>query len=240
MFPATSWTLLSEATLTGDPAGRRALAELCEKYRPPVVRYLRIRGFPEPEAEDLAQDLFAQMLEKRWWKRADPKRGRFRTFLLAVLQRMVFRQRERAKAQKYGGGLRYLSLDQMAEEEGWEPEAAGPEPCFDYEWAQRILSLACAQVAERWQKAGRERQFAVYRRFIPGGQAVPDYASVAAELGVTEVAARTAVSRLRDELGRALRFEIAATVRDPAEVEAEMAYLRDVLAHPDFRHPDRE
>ena len=59
MFPSTRWTLLAQATLTGDTAGREALAQLCENYRPPVVTFLRSRGLAPTEADDLAQDLFA-------------------------------------------------------------------------------------------------------------------------------------------------------------------------------------
>jgi RNA polymerase sigma-70 factor (ECF subfamily) len=89
MFPSTRWTLLAQATMTGDPAGRAALSRLCENYRPPVVAFLRSRGLAPAEADDLTQDLFTRLLSSRAWKRADPERGKFRTFLLGILQHIM-------------------------------------------------------------------------------------------------------------------------------------------------------
>jgi len=234
MFPSTCWTLLAQATLTGEAAGREALARLCENYRPPVVAFLRSRGLAPAEAEDLAQDLFARLLVSRAWKRVDPARGKFRTFLLGILQHIMNSQWARSQALKNGGGQRALSLDWLAEEGAWEPSASEPEPSleFDRAWAVRTLRSAFQRVETRWSEAGRSREFAVYRRFLPGSQSLPDYPAVAVELGVAEGTARTAVSRLRAELAEALRHEISLTVASSAEVELEMDYLRSVLASP--------
>jgi len=234
VFPSTHWTLLAQATLTGDTAGREALARLCENYRPPVVAFLRARGVPRAEADDLAQDLFQRLLTSRAWKRADPSRGKFRTFLLSILQHIMCSQWAREQAQKNGGGRPTLSLDLLEDDSAWEPAAQSVEPSmeFDRAWALRTLRAAFQRVETRWAAAGRVREFDVYRRFLPGSQCQPDYAAVALELSVNEGAARTAVSRLRGELGEALRQEIALTVAAPGDVEAEMAYLRNVLASP--------
>jgi DNA-binding FadR family transcriptional regulator len=87
-------------------------------------------------------------------------------------------------------------------------------------------------VEQRWIESKRQREFAVYRNFLPGSQIPSSYPQAAAELGVAEGAARTAVSRLRAELGAALRHQIGLTVSTPEEVEAEMNYLRTVLGSP--------
>ena len=98
MFPSTHWTLLAQATLNGDSPGREALSRLCENYRPPVVAYLRMKGLGAAEAEDLAQDLFARLLTSRAWKRADPARGKFRTFLLGIVQHVLSSQWARSRS----------------------------------------------------------------------------------------------------------------------------------------------
>lgn len=234
MFPSTHWTLLAQATLNGDSPGREALARLCENYRPPVVAYLRMKGLGTAEAEDLAQDLFARLLTSRAWKRADPARGKFRTFLLGIVQHVLSSQWARSQALKNGGGQRTLSLDALAEEGAWEPASSEPELSleFDRAWAVRTLRAAFRRVELRWNEGGRGREFEAYRRFLPGSQLPPDYATVATLLGVPEGTARTAVSRLRAELGDALRHEISLTVACPDDVDSEMAYLRSVLASP--------
>lgn len=234
MFPSTRWTLLAQATLTGDTAGREALAQLCENYRPPVVTFLRSRGLAEAEADDLAQELFERLLSSRAWKRVDPARGKFRTFLLGILQHIMNSQWARSQALKHGGGMKPLSLECLAEESAWQPAAIEPEPSleFDRAWALRTLRAAFQRVEKRWLEAARNREFEVYRRFLPGSQVAADYAIASRDLGVAEGTARTAVSRLRAELGEALRHEIGLTVASCTDVEEEMAYLRSVLASP--------
>ena len=51
------------------------------------------------------------------------------------------------------------------------------------------------------------------------------YAEIGRRLGTTEAAVKMAVQRLRARYRELLRAEIAETVADPAEVEAEIRYL---------------
>jgi hypothetical protein len=53
-FPTTHWTLLAEATLSGDTHGRSALEQMCRDYHRLVFVVLRVRGFAEQEAEGQA------------------------------------------------------------------------------------------------------------------------------------------------------------------------------------------
>jgi DNA-directed RNA polymerase specialized sigma24 family protein len=56
---------------------------------------------------------------------------------------------------------------------------------------------------------------------------LPSYRAVASELRLTEGAVKVAVHRLRRRYGAILRREIAETVADPAEIDAE---LRELLS----------
>ena len=67
----------------------QALAEPCQTYWSPVYTYLRRKGYKKPEAEDLAQGFFAQLLEKQSYAVADPERGRFRAFLITALKNFL-------------------------------------------------------------------------------------------------------------------------------------------------------
>ena len=80
-FPTTRWTLVVAA---GDPHRkevRSALVSLCENYWYPLYAYLRRRGCPPDQAQDLTQEFFIRVLEGRYLDRADPEKGRFRSFL---------------------------------------------------------------------------------------------------------------------------------------------------------------
>jgi RNA polymerase sigma-70 factor (ECF subfamily) len=60
-------------------------------------------------------------------------------------------------------------------------------------------------------------------------EAPESYGPIASRLGMSEGAVKVAVHRLRRRYRDALREEIAETVSDPEEIEAELRYLRSVL-----------
>jgi hypothetical protein len=62
-----------------------ALNRFIVLYWKPVFYFLRARGQGLHQAEDLTQAFFTRLLERDWVRRADPQRGRFRTFLLTLL-----------------------------------------------------------------------------------------------------------------------------------------------------------
>src|SRR6267154_6856670 len=103
-FPTTRWSLVVAA---GDPhrnEARPALVSLCENYWYPLYAYLRRRGYPADQAQDLTQDFFIRVLEGRYLDRADPEKGRFRYFILTSLKFFVSDQADRGRAYKRGGG----------------------------------------------------------------------------------------------------------------------------------------
>src|SRR5687768_15110289 len=59
-FTTTSWTLIRAA---GKAGGTEALAELCQRYWPPVYAFVRGRGHDPDNARDLTQGFFAALLE---------------------------------------------------------------------------------------------------------------------------------------------------------------------------------
>jgi RNA polymerase sigma-70 factor (ECF subfamily) len=116
VFPTTQWKLVAEATLDGDASGRQALDQLCEMYRRPVVIFLAGKGYRGEELEDLVQDFFLRWLRSEAFKRADPKLGRFRTFLLGAVCHMLSHYHERENTLKRGGAERVMvSLEEVGE-----------------------------------------------------------------------------------------------------------------------------
>src|SRR5450432_4240200 len=104
-FPTTRWTLVVAA---GDPQrkeARSALISLCENYWYPLYAFLRRWGHTPDQAQDLAQEFFVRVLEGRYLDRADPEKGRFRSFILTSLKFFVADVKDRQRAHKRGGGL---------------------------------------------------------------------------------------------------------------------------------------
>jgi RNA polymerase sigma-70 factor (ECF subfamily) len=90
----------------------RALSELCQTYWYPLYVYIRRRGHSPEDAEDLTQGFFARLLERRWVDQAERGKGRFRSFLLTMLNHFLADDWDRGRAQKRGGGKirkRFLS-----------------------------------------------------------------------------------------------------------------------------------
>lgn len=229
-FPPTQWSLLAQATLNGDSAGRDALAEFYRRYREPVVAFIRRRGTPADDVEDLAQEFFVHLMEKATLRRADATRGRFRSFLLGALVRFLSQARERREAVKRGGRAPPVSLDAV-ESTVHEPSVpAADQQAYDRDWAVELLRQALAAVEAEFAQRGRGAEFAVLRAYLPGSPPPPPpYEESAQRLGLGLGAFKTEVHRLRERLREILRHEVAATVSSPEEIDGEVAYLGRVL-----------
>jgi DNA-directed RNA polymerase specialized sigma24 family protein len=233
-FPTTRWTLLAAATMNGDAKGRQALAALCGRYRRPVVIYLMSRGLDESEAEDVAQDFFLKLVESRAWRRAHQARGRFRTFLLSVLNHLMMHRARDEQRQKRGGGLLPESLDELREN-GFEPSADDtPEAAvFDREWALTLVGDAVLLVEAEFVQRGQQQEFQILRGYLPGTGTLLSYEDAAARLGLSLSALKAAVHRLRQRFREVLRSAVARTVSAPHEVDEELRYLAALLTHGD-------
>ena len=87
-FDTTQWSVVLGTQGSGDDA-RAALESLCRTYRPPVLAFIRSRGYSVDVAEDLTQSFFTQFLERGSYAKADPSRGRFRAYLLTAIQHFL-------------------------------------------------------------------------------------------------------------------------------------------------------
>ena len=79
------------------PGFKAALGELYRIYWYPLYAYIRRRGKPPEEAKDLTQGFFLHLLEHKTLARADPLKGKFRSFLLGSLQNYLSTQAQRAR-----------------------------------------------------------------------------------------------------------------------------------------------
>jgi RNA polymerase sigma-70 factor (ECF subfamily) len=229
-FASTRWSLVVAAGQRDLPESQEALASLCRLYWYPLYAYAR-RRLPRPEdAQDLTQEFFAWLLAGNCLQRADRSRGRFRSFLLAAFQHFLAHERERASAQKRGGGRKVLSLDFLSGERRYQCEPgheATPETLYERGWALTLLEETLARLREEQVVAGKERLFERLKGTLTGADAVRPYAELAAELGMSAEAVKVAAHRLRRRYGELLRAEIAQTVTTPEEIDDE---LRDLFA----------
>src|SRR5207245_11063073 len=88
------------------PQASEALKKLCRIYCYPLYVYVRRQGNSPEDAHDLTQNLFSRLLQKNYFAKADPDRGKFRTFLLRSMKNFLVNEWKRAGRVKRGGDLR--------------------------------------------------------------------------------------------------------------------------------------
>jgi len=216
------------------PQTAEALEKLCRAYWLPVYAFVRRQGHGPHDAEDLTQEFFARVLEKRTLAVADPARGRFRSFLLASLKHFLANEWDKAKARKRGGGQISIPIDAAAAETkcGLEPaDPATAEKIFEQRWALTLLDQVLRRLREEHMRDGREKLFEALKPTLTEASRSVRYADIAARLGTSEGAVKVAVHRLRQRYRELLRAEIAHTVAGPDEVEDEIRNLFAALAN---------
>ena len=229
-FPTTRWTLVVAA---GDPRrkdARSALVSLCENYWYPLYAYLRRRGYAPDQAQDLTQEFFMRVLEGRYLDRADPEKGRFRSFILTSLKFFVADEQDRQRAQKRGGGA-VVSFEFSSGEERYQREPGHyetPDRIFERRWALSMLERVMERLRDEFVQHGRPENFERMKVFLLRQSEAP-YADLAREMNTSEGALKVAIHRLRKRYRELFRQEIADTVADPAEIESELRYLAAVL-----------
>ena len=231
VFATTQWQLVLDCCETDSPVAEAALAELCKIYWRPIYFYIRRRGYGVEDAEDLTQDFFAHILSKQWLDCADPKRGKFRAFLLTSLKRFLIDANERAKTQKRGGSIAFIPFHEVTAKlqyiagEGNQPS---PEATFDTHWAASVVREALRRLAKRYESEGKESIFRALKPFLAGEMGMSKN-QLANSLGLTVSGLKTFLYRMRQRYGELLRDEVAKTLTDLNDVDAEISYLCSIV-----------
>ena len=185
---------------------------------------IRKRGAAKDRVDDLTQDFFLQLMQKSFFRRADPVQGRFRTFILTSLQNFLVDDARKNGRQKRGGHLTREELDDDSASTEFD------DTQFDQAWAELIFERALERVASETSKKRGAEAWEQLRAFLPGGDPNRTYNDAADLLGMSEGGVKTEVFRLRKRFRDALRGEVGRTVDAPHEIDEELAYLRSALA----------
>jgi RNA polymerase sigma-70 factor (ECF subfamily) len=233
-FATTHWSVVLAAGRSSCPHQKQALDTLCQGYWSPLYAYLRRRGDDTHQAEDYAQAFFAHLLEKHDLHTADPKYGKFRSFLLLRLKHFLSDERDRAGAKKRGGGQKILSLGFQNAEDQYALEPAdrlSPEVLFEKSWAFTVLERTMDRLEAEMANKNKQKLFDHLKVYLTTEKDVIPYQNMATGLKMTEGAVRVAAHRLRRQYRKLLRDEIAQTVAAKDQIDEEMGYLFAALGH---------
>lgn len=218
---------------TAEAGSHAALANLCQTYWYPLYAHVRRRGHTPDHAQDLTQGFFVELLARNAIEFADPQRGRFRTFLLAAMDNFLHHAHRDANAVKRGGGREFVSWDIQDAEDRFKQEPStehSPDKEFDRRWALATLERARRRLRDEFSVSGKAELFELLRSHLLGSANALPYAQIATQLNMTVVAVKVTVHRLRQRYGELLREEVAHTLANVGDTDAEVRHLIAALS----------
>jgi RNA polymerase sigma-70 factor (ECF subfamily) len=232
-FALTRWSVVLAAGQTDSTNARGALENLCRAYWPPLYAFVRRQGHNPADAQDLTQEFFARLLQKNYLGAVDPAKGRFRSFLLASLKHFLANEWDKARAVKRGGGAVLVPINTDSAETacGVEPsDQLTPEKLFERRWALTLLEQVLARLRAEHLRDGKAGLFEQLKATLTGERTTLPYAQIASRLGMSEVAIKVTVHRLRQRYREILREQISHTVSAPDQIEDEIRSLFSALS----------
>jgi RNA polymerase sigma factor (sigma-70 family) len=216
------------------PGFQVALGELYKIYWYPLYAYVRRRGHTSEETQDLTQGFFLHLLEHKTLGRADPLKGKFRSFLLGSLKNYLSSEAERARCLKRGGEVEFISLNLQDAENRYrlEPiDTLTPDKVFAARWAVALLGEAMKRLRREYATPKKAATLDVLKAFldVENSKAPPSYEEAAATLQVSLGAVKTLIHRLRKQYTVLVREEVERTVSEPGDVDAEIHELCEAL-----------
>jgi RNA polymerase sigma-70 factor (ECF subfamily) len=225
-FPATTQGIL-EGLKASDGAGYRAsFEEICRRYWKPVYAYVRAAWAKSNEsAKDLTQAFFLLLLEENHLKAFDPSRGNFRGYLKVILRSFVGHHERALAALKRGGGAVILSLNHEAP--GLEQHLAGtrdldPDALFERVWKTELVGRSVEALKANCERRGLALSFRIFESYdlVPDAGR-PTYQALAKTFQLGEGEIKNHLYRMREELRRELRSELAQSGLRDRDLEDE-------------------
>jgi RNA polymerase sigma factor (sigma-70 family) len=230
VFTTTHWSVILEAK-SGSEA---ALNWLCARYRGPIITWLRARGYPQDDLEDLVHGFFAALLRRHFLRNVSVDKGRFRTFLLTSLKNHLSDARDKSDALKRGGGQPGASLQETDDHGNPIFDPAGPDTApdreFDRNWAHTVLEQALGQLETECARTGHAPLYEALKPvLLYESEAALRYEDIGERLGMSKGAVKVAAHRIRHRLGGILRETIRPTVESDKDVAEELEYMANLF-----------
>ncbi len=232
---------------------RHLLERLLRQYWPPVYGHLRREGYQPHDASDLTQEFLTTVVISRdLLGRADPARGRFRSFLKHALKNFLIDQ-PRARG-RLGGPRHPTSLDQPTLSDPRHSSGRGsgtgrssvtgdaddhpdhhanilePGAEFDRQWATTIVQIALDRLEDSLLSDKMAAHWAAFDVNIVGPairktRPLP-LGELARRIGVANAdVASNILQTTKRRFRRTLQDVVMETVSDPAAAKAELEEL---------------
>ena len=198
-FPVTSMTLIAKIQRLGPGQDSSEWVRFWDTYASAIRHFAAIRG-GEANADDIVMQVLAKLVEVLRSGQYTPEKGRFLSYLAAMIANEVHMQHRKNLVR---GEDRKLSLDVPIEGgDGGDISTFGdqlPDPgpetpeSIDEDWRKAVLKSAVDHVLTKTALSQRDRE--VYQAYAVEGQ---DIARVAAKFGIS----RNLVSQIKTRIDR--------------------------------------
>lgn len=202
-------------------------------YWKPVFYFLRAKRYPVQAAEDLTQEFFLRVLERNWLQKADPQRGRFRSYFLKILTRFLSDQGPQRAPRQLDFERRLVSIGSLISdvERSYEPATdSTPETIFMKEWAAALVQKVLQRLRQFYENEGRPAWFELFAacHFVTEPGKRPSQQELGQRYGMTRDQVRYALEMVEKRFKHFLREEVHDQVGSKAEVGKE---VRELMAH---------
>ena len=236
-MPSTHWSAVVRAARSTQTEELEVLGALLQRYQRALLAHLTGRfGFSDSDAGDWLQSFVREkILEKDLLARADPRRGRFRNFLLSSLAHFVISELRRQGTRKRSPRTPLVPLQDVEDYE-FASAAGTRSPAFDVAWARTLIAEALARMRIECEEEGRPAVWGIFetrllREILDGEPLVPYDELVARFTLATPAQASNLLITGKRMFLRHLRALVAEYAVDDSEIEAELRELRAILTH---------
>jgi len=228
LFGHTRWSLVAALRDPGVAGEAEPLAELVRGYWYPVYAFLRSSGLEPEPAELRCRQFFAGLTADI--RASNPSAfGRFRVFLLDRLQAFLASPAANGPTAALPAPPQDLAHfeSRLQSENG---QQAAPANAFERSFAMQVLSRSRERLHAEAERANRLLMFQRLSVFLTSDPDPERLRALAAELGLGQLALQVAIKRLRQRFRELVESELAETVANSGDLEAERALLLRVLS----------
>jgi RNA polymerase sigma factor (sigma-70 family) len=218
-FSTTHWSMVLAASTASDgearaAEARAAMEQLCRVYWPPIYSFVRREGRSAADAEQLTQEFFTRMLERRDIDKADPERGRFRNWLLAMLKNYLTNHRKWEYAQRRDK-RKEVWMDALEAEESYRLEPrdnSNPEKEYQRDCAVAVVQHAFRSLREECDARGRGWLFDQVQQTLLLGPDENGYLALGHAVGEPPGNLKTTIARWRKRWVELIREQLLASL----------------------------
>jgi DNA-directed RNA polymerase specialized sigma24 family protein len=233
--PDTEWLDIRAAGDLSTDQGREAFSRTVQWVRPSLLTHLTAKfRFKPDEADDLLQSfLHEKVVVAGILRMADPKRGRFRTFLLNVLDNFVLTELRRRRSLKRKPAGSEVSLEDLNEQE-LPHHVDSTDGGAELIWAQAVIAGTLLNMRAELDRRGRLNVWSVFehRVLLPilDDQPPMQYSELVERFGFKSPSeAFNVLATAKRMFQRHLAGVVAEYASTNAEVHEELSHLKLIL-----------